>query len=221
MLRVRTTPPNRHHQHPGVTTTMIARLTRKAVAASALAAMAAMAPTAHADVLNFDNLPAGVSFFTANYQGFQLGTNSIATTAWFHSDEETAFYNPSSGTKFVATDFQLYTGALFEDAQPISSTVDFVFSGAFFSGGDKVRYKLYNDGNLVFTSADSPTLTGTPIFVPSGYVGLVDSVVIVGKQGFYAMDDFTYAPVPEPGTYGLMAAGLLGLGAYMRRRSQG
>jgi len=42
--------------------------------------------------------------------------------------------------------------------------------------------------------------------------------VIVGRQGYYAMDNFTYAPIPEPGTYGLMALGLLGVAAAARRR---
>lgn len=178
---------------------------------------------AHASVLTFDDLGAGQAFFLSNYNGFMFGTNDIATTAWFHTDEASTFYKPHSGSVYIATDFSLYTAAPFGPTQPISNTTAFVFNGAWFTGGDPIVYQLYAGNTLVYTSGSSAILTNVPQFVASGYSGLVNSVVIVGHQGYYALDDFTYnqtttAVVPEPGTVALFGAAALAAIVARRRR---
>ena len=182
----------------------------------------AAAPIARADVLTFEDLPAGNAFFLANYHGFQFGTNDIATTAWFHTDDVSPFFGPHSGSTYIATDFSLYTGAPFEATQAISSTTAFVFNGAWFSGAEQIRYELFSGGSLVYTSADSAQLTDTSTFFASGYAGLVDSVVILGTQGSYALDDFTFnagaAAVPEPSGIALLGIGAFGCLLTARRR---
>jgi hypothetical protein len=194
----------------------------------AAVAIAASASGTHAAVLTFDDL-AGTNFFTASYNGFRFGDLSIATNPWFWTNTPTVNYQPLSGTGFLATDFQLYTGASFEATQPIYNPTPFFFQGAWFSANaDALFYRLYTGVQttpgslsgltLVYTSALSPLLTVAPSFVSSGYAGAVTAVVIVGRQGYYAMDNFTYAPVPEPSTYGLMALGLLGVAAAARRK---
>lgn len=179
-------------------------------------------PVATAAVLNFDDLSGGPAFFLSDYQGFRFGTNDIATTAWFYTDLAGPTYVPHSGTHYIATDFQLYSGGLNDPTQPISRTTPFVFSGAYFSGIDTITYQLFAGSTLVYTSSASAPLTSTSTFIASGYSGSVNSVVIVGHQGFYALDDFTYTAaasvVPEPETLPLLAAGLLCLGLAVQRR---
>ncbi len=108
---------------------------------------------------------------------------------------------------------------------PITSVggTPFTFDGAYFAGFDKIKYELSLGGSVVYTSpSPSADLSGVPVFIASGYAGPVDSVVIVilGTQGFYVMDDFTYnsALIPEPASLGMVCAGLLMLGGVMRRR---
>jgi hypothetical protein len=120
----------------------MADLSRIARLAGAIVLTCAM-PLASATVLTFDDLGSGQGFFLSNYQGFMFGTNNIVTTAWFHTDETSTFYAPHSGSVYIATDFQLYSGAAYEATQPISSATPFVFNGAWFSGGETVGYQLY------------------------------------------------------------------------------
>jgi hypothetical protein len=189
--------------------------------AAAAAVLATLVPVASADVLTFDDLTNGPTFFTSDYNGFKFGTNNIADTAWFATDEISGFYPFKSASTVVSTDFGLYEpGNLHEATQGITSAADFTFQGAWFGGFSTITYKLYNNGNLVHTSAESGPLSDTSAFVPSGYAGLIDEVVIVGEQGYYVMDDFTYntPPVPEPGTVALMLVGLAAVGSVVRRR---
>lgn len=201
-------------------------MTRNLYKFIAAGALALSTVGAQAAVLTFENAlptPTGPNFFLADYFGFKFGTNDLATTAWFYTDQITPFYTPQSPSHYIATDFQLYTGGAFEAAQSITSAVDFVFDGAWFSGEGQIRYQLYNNGALVHTSGNSVALNDTqPIFFASGYSGLVDELVVLGKQGFYAMDDFTYNTrqnvVPEPTSLALvLLAGAVGVGVTRRR----
>lgn len=187
-----------------------------------LASVLAATVPAKAAVLTFDDLT-GIQFFTSNYSGFQFGTNDIATTAWFHTDEISPSYSAYSLTQFIGTDSQLYDSSNpYQATQSITRATAFVFDGAYFSGSEPVGYQLLLNGALVFTTAPSSQLTNTPIFVASGYAGAVDEVIVFGPQGFYGLDDFTYhavSGVPEPATWAMMVLGFAGLGflAYRRR----
>ena len=123
-------------------------------------------------------------------------------------------------TGYVATDPLVHNGDAYEPTQPILNATPFVFQGAWFSGGGAVGYQLYLGDQLVSTSDPSAELTSVPAFVASGYSGMVTSVVVLGPQGFYAMDDFTFVPVPEPSSYALMLLGLTAVVAFVRRSAK-
>lgn len=199
---------------------------RKSVVAMAVACSSL---SAQADVLTFEELGAGLAFITANINGFTFGTNSAATNDWFRTSTATVNYLPRSGQVFLATDplGLVYVPGVRTEAQAITNTTPFKFDGAWFSGGedssytpsDKIQYKLFVGNALVYTSADTVISAGINTFVPSGWTGFINKVVVVGPQTKFGMDDFTYTMVPEPSSWAMFAAGLLTLGALMRRRA--
>lgn len=184
-----------------------------------LLGFACCVPAASASVLTFEDLPGlGPSFFLSNHNGFKFGTNSMATTAWFYTSEESTLFGPNSGQKYVATDASLYPDAPGVATQAIENATPFIFNGAWFSGSDSISYQLFSGAARVFQSPVSSLLSSSPTFIASNYYGLVTGIVISGRQGSFAMDDLTYnvAAIPEPATYALLALGLAGAAAARR-----
>lgn len=186
-----------------------------------LAVGSAFSTAAQADVLTFEDLGGVLGFFTVPYKGFSFGTNDANTNPWFYTRQVSPYYKPKSGVRYVATDYQLYDLQPLERTAPITSATDFVFDGAWFTGGATVQFELYRDGRLVHRSVESPELSAVPLYLPSGYSGLVDSVIVLGTQGYYAMDDFTFnsRPIPEASTGAMLGGGLVLLAFAFLRRS--
>lgn len=179
--------------------------------------------TAQATILTFEDLnpaPASYDLMPAPYNGFTF-------TGWFYGPD--TIYTPASGTIDLFTDYADPNdpGAyVITNNNAITSAVDFVFDGAWFSGYSGVTFELWDDGVQVATSGSLPDAPGVnpygPIFLASGYSGLVDKVVVSGVQGYYAMDDFTFhtertTTVPEPSTFALLLTGL-SLAGFIRTR---
>lgn len=180
------------------------------------AAFALCAPFASAGVLNFDDIvgPDGFAAVPGNYGGLDWSNSGLSV---FTSEQ--APFTPHSGQGRVSTDWI--------DGGPIASTIRFlaptVFTGAWFSGysDSSVRFDLYAGGQLV-ASSDWLQLSDTPAFLDAGWDSAIDAVVVsTGFQASYVMDDFTFedtAQVPEPGSLGLVLAGIGLAGASRRRR---
>ncbi len=203
--------------------TLAVRLRRAAV--GALLAVALVLPATASVVLTFEDLdpsPASFDVMPSPYNGF-------AFSGWFYGPE--TVYTPASGTIDLFTDYidPNDPGAFVvtDTNNAITSASAFYFDGAAFSGYSGVTFELFLAGTLVHTSATLPEAPGVdpylPSFLASGYSGLIDTIVVSGVQGYYAMDDFKYhtestTAIPEPATGALTAIALLAVGAISTRR---
>lgn len=118
------------------------------------------------------------------------------------------------------------------DSLGISNPTPFYFWGAKFDGygGAPISYKLYDgvNGDNFLGESTAGFVPGVafnspnpgPMFFANSMQVLVTRVVVFSAQGLYGMDDFSYGaqPIPEPSTYLMMIAGLLGVGAVARRK---
>jgi PEP-CTERM motif len=114
----------------------------------------------------------------------------------------------------------LLTGLLFKEG---SSTVDVLSASFNENDGDFLGY-LFDPINNP-TGAPRPGVSVVPVLESAGRWGFEITLngytaQLVGDQAVLRFDVQT-APVPEPGTYGLMALGLVGVAAWSRRQSAG
>lgn len=185
----------------------------------------AFGPVAHAStVLTFENLdssPAAYDVVPTPYQG-------LIFTGWYFGVD--TLYKPASGLIDLFTDYadpaNPFDYVITNSNNRITSATPFIFDGAWFSGYSGVTFELWKGSSLVATSASLPDAPGVdpydPVFLASGYAGEVDTVVVSGVQGYYAMDDFTFHrastnAVPEPASAALAILGV-GMAGWMRRR---
>ena len=201
----------------------------RSLQALAAAALATTVTAASAIELNFDDLTGTVGF-TAPYQGFIFaytqgprGVGCNCAGSWYWSDDNSgvAPYYKSPATS-LSTDYDFIRGNYFYgESLPITPVAAAVrFDGAWFTSvfEIEIRFHMYHQGTAVANSeylilpAEKPA-----VFLASGYAGPVDKITVEGYQGYFAMDNFTYAPVPEPGTYALLIAGVLGLTLKSRK----
>lgn len=187
------------------------------------AALACLLPAgAMAATLDFEDLT-GVDWMPATYGGFSFAGAPNDVGAWFSNDDPAFAHSPITSLS-TGAGVDANGDAWFGDSAAISSSTPFVLQGAWFTAyADNigVRLRLSYQGVLVHESLYLVTDLGVPAaFLPSGYSGAVDSFVVEGYQGYFAMDDVVFAPVPEPGTYALMLLGLGAIGAYAWRRGK-
>ena len=177
---------------------------------------------AHAGVANFDDLNTAGDFASLTdmtaYAGLTWGAD------WYAGDVGIDGYanGAHSGANFAINGF----GA---DPAEISSAWAFKFTGAWFAApvgvADRaswINISAYDASNQFIGSTGNVAIGAGYVWVQGGFNN-VSRLSITRDTGWYAMDDFTTgaaAPVPEPGTPLMLAAGLLTLVAA-RRRSVG
>ena len=184
---------------------------RRLVPVVAFVALLAAPALAGATVLTFEDL-AGSGAIADGYGGINWGGQ------WQHYGDPQAPYTPHSGSQ------RIYNLPRDSDI-PFFFISDVVFGGGWFAGVAnfaQVGWDLYYNGVLVHSTPRS-FISDTPLFIGSGYGGLVDEVRVFSSQGdFYVIDDIEFnAAIPEPASLTLLGAGLAGLAAKVRRRRRG
>jgi len=184
--------------------------------------------------------------FTFEYNnGPRVANCAYCFGSWYWSDVQSpnfpTFDQPwyKSASTSISTDYFAFPDGNPQSANwPFDSTnwgeslgikraTPFYFDGAYMIALDDksvLSFNGYLGGVLVGQSA-AITLNyndgGT--YLVSGFGDKpVDEIRVQGRQGFFAMDDFTYdvVPIPEPSTYLMMIAGLAGVGALARRKAK-
>jgi hypothetical protein len=183
----------------------------------AFLALFAFAVSGSATDLNFDDIDTG--------GGVVAMPNGYGGWGWAHNIGVYGTvqdpYNPHTPPNRALFNFDQCCD--YAESLVTSNIGPVTFQGAWFAGvqglGGPIFFNLYLGGNLVATSG-SLDPTNVPTFLDSGYNGLVDAVGIVGTEGFFVMDDFTFSGggVPEPGTLLMFASGVAALGGVVRRK---
>lgn len=179
-----------------------------------------MAATSATTVITFDGIAPTNSFI--NYpSGVTLSgvTFTANNTSLFIVDP--GFYSAPYPSGFLTDDYSvtdIVTATL-----PSVTAVGFDFGGL--AGPTGPFTLILSDGFSTTVSNNSSILGGS-----LGFVGITSSTPLTSIQilmpdvpNYNAIDNFTYgtastSPVPEPGTFGLMATGLIGVVGALRRK---
>lgn len=163
---------------------------------------------AHASLISFDDLRADGNLVSLEEQGSHAG---FAWSRWYLGDTAVEGYGNAarSGANYVMNGYGV-------DALEIAHATAFDFTGAWFAApgingarAGWVQVDGYDLTGALVGSTGHVAIDGVHRWVAAGFAG-VHRLVVTRDEGFFVMDDFTFAqasPVPEPGTLALFAIG--------------
>lgn len=208
---------------------------QKFITAALLAASAAL--PAQAMLINDAALipaPAASIDFEA-YDGFiTTGPEAVSTDVIFTGDTDSqlgAFIADlgtnglwGAGNKFVATEFFGELRFTFAAGQVVQAAGAFVNHFANDVLPFAVEVSAYGQNNEIIETHRLTIDTAEDSLNAGLFVGILRpsaDIRSISFKGVTVLDDFTHAaPVPEPEAWLMMAAGLLAIGASVRRRSR-
>lgn len=206
---------------------------------SMLAAGVLMAAQASAVTLTFDDLAVGAVLSTQySVLGATFTPNFFSGPGSSNSGEPWA-----SNTDMTIVSANVNGGAIYGAPSLVSGNVLRSFANFDSEDGDASFLISFSDPvtsvSATFASVTFPedvtlwaysgsTLLGTVSGTSQGQFVLTITGANITRvavrpgsfDDYVAVDNIVFAPIPEPGTYGMMALGLLGIGLLMRRRQQ-
>jgi len=104
--------------------------------------------------------------------------------SWAHSDASDPWYSVNGRTRMFSVGSQ----------SPIRTGQDIVFGGANVVTAADFSFELYYRGSLIHTTeVVTPNIGGAPVWLASGYSGLIDELRYVSSINAFGVDDFSYA----------------------------
>lgn len=191
------------------------------------------------------NPPGGVTFFAEGWLAAPTGNPAMWSTAEQNSGTHSALLTvPNGGGGSTLFQNSVDHGSLPELTEAnvgdtpmlsffakgdVSTTGNVLFSLRYLSGTGAI---LHNHGNVFFQNQINTStwsqITFQGVAIPTGtkalFVEMNTAVgpLLDGRSNAVYIDDISVsgltAPIPEPETYALMLAGLVGVGAMVRRR---
>lgn len=159
-------------------------------------------------------------------EGFRLGVRST-DFSWVGPDDGTG------GNQFA------YFGSSTPEitAYILTASTSFDFYGAFFSaptvGSLSIQGQIKSapgNGNGGYTNSGGPIAISFDGIDPHRNITSVDPLILgidrlvitttSGRNFQWAMDNFVYAPIPEPGTWAMLGLGLMGVGFAVSRHKK-
>lgn len=185
-------------------------------AANAMAQIVQIEPDDYADRTNLSNLHAAVQLSTTL-------EDNVPVPAFFVSANEVGEQLAPTGTRVFGHAnvpfFNDFRRLRMDFADPVFS-VSILFGGGTFGSTDGGRLEIYNAAGTLLDWYDTALLAvgqseTMALFRPQGDIDFAIAYTPAGRGNFGRLDGLRFSVVPEPGTAGLVLAGLAGV---LRRR---